>query len=122
MSSLKFDIRFTQRFFQVLRHRPLNIRFSDIRFVFSQCALGFEDSPPDTGSRGRAPKGNGDRKGDFSLRVRSLMEVLNHSCNFDDGNIDIMLSGRNLLYNHAVRLASVNIVEDATIAKGPFIF
>ena len=45
------------------------------------------------------------------------MEVLNHSSNFDDGNIDNMLTCGNLLYHHAVRLASVNIVEDATIAK-----
>ena len=53
----------------------------------------------------------------FLSRVRSLMEVLNQSCNFDDGNIDNMLTRGNLLYHHAVRLASVNIVEDATIAK-----
>ena len=31
--------------------------------------------------------------------------------------IDNMLTCGNLLYHHAVRLASVNIVEDATIAK-----
>ena len=53
----------------------------------------------------------------FLSRVRSLMEVLNHSCNFDDGNIDNMLTRGNLLYHHDVCLASVNIVEDATIAK-----
>ena len=45
------------------------------------------------------------------------MKVLNHSSNFDDGNIDNMLTRGNLLYHRAVRLASVNIVEDATIAK-----
>ena len=54
----------------------------------------------------------------FLSRLRSLMEVLNQSTsNFDDGNIDNMLTRGNLLYHHAVRFASVNIVEDATIAK-----
>ena len=53
----------------------------------------------------------------FLSRVQSLVEVLNHSTNFDDGNIDNMLTRGNLLYHHAVRLPSVNIVEDATIAK-----
>lgn len=43
----------------------------------------------------------------FLSRVRSLMEVLNHSSNFDDGNIDNILTHGNLLYHHAVRLASV---------------
>ena len=52
----------------------------------------------------------------FLSRLRSLMEVLNHSSNFDDENIDMLTRG-NLLYRYAVRLASVNIVEDATIAK-----
>ena len=41
----------------------------------------------------------------FLSRVRSLMEVLNHSCNFDYGNIDNMLIRGNLLYHHAVHLA-----------------
>ena len=45
------------------------------------------------------------------------MEVLNRSSNFDDGNIGNMLTCGDLLYHHAVRLASVNIVVDATIAK-----
>lgn len=45
------------------------------------------------------------------------MELLNHSTNFDDGNIDSMLTREHLLYHHAVRLASVNIVEDGAIAK-----
>ena len=45
------------------------------------------------------------------------MEVFNHSSDFDDGKIDNMLTCGDLLYHHAVRLASVNIVEDATISK-----
>ena len=52
----------------------------------------------------------------FLSRLRSLMEVLRHYSNFDDGNIDNILTRGNLLYYHAVRLASVNIVEDAAIA------
>ena len=53
----------------------------------------------------------------FLSRVQSLVEVLNHSTNFDDGNIENMLTHGNLLYHHTFCLASVNIVKDATIAK-----
>ena len=76
---------------------------------------GIEDFPPGTGSS--AQKEMAIVRETFLSRVRSLMEVLNHSCNFDDGNINNMLTRGKLLYHHAVRLASVNIVEDATIAK-----
>ena len=45
------------------------------------------------------------------------MDLVNHSRNFDDGNIDNILTRGSLLYHHAVRLASVNILGEATITK-----
>ena len=42
------------------------------------------------------------------------MEMLDHF-SFNDGNIDSVLTSGNLLYLHAVRLASVNLVKETTI-------
>ena len=42
--------------------------------------------------------------------------MLDHS-SFNDGNIDSVLTRGSLLYLHAVRLASVNMVKEATITK-----
>ena len=53
----------------------------------------------------------------FLSRVQSFMDLVNHSRNFDDGNIDNILTRGSLLYHHAVRLASVNILGEATITK-----
>ena len=46
----------------------------------------------------------------FLSRVRSFVEVLNNSSNFDEGNIDNLLTRGSFLYHPAVRLASANIV------------
>ena len=53
----------------------------------------------------------------FLSRVQSFMDLVNHSRNFDGGNIDNILTSGSLLYHHAVRLTSVNILGEATITK-----
>ena len=54
----------------------------------------------------------------FLSRVRSFVEVLNNSSNFDEGNIDNLLTRGSFLYHPAVRVASTNIVGEATIPVG----
>lgn len=45
------------------------------------------------------------------------MEIINQSSSFDNGDADNLLTRGSLLYDHAARLASANIVEETTIRK-----